>query len=734
MAAGLTKRITGSVVLMGVLFAVLVVSLYVLSNTTESVDSFGKYYFWLLITDAVVLIFIAILIAANSVQMLREFRRRVAGSRLTVKLIIMSVFLALVPVTLVYLFSVKFLTANIDSFFDIEVEEVLQDALELSRDSLDQQMRVMRRVTTEVAGQVAGVPRDQVGALLETLGGRIDASELSVLDRDNTLLASTGFFGDTEIEPERPPQSITLNAAEGLPYVGVDPYGAGDLVIRVVVPVLRDDDVDGHDVLQALYPVGKRSSELALGVQESYQRYQQMAFLSNPLKLSSLLTLSLTLALSVLTALWFAFYAARRMMVPIHNLVEGTKQIAEGDYSIRIYKHGNDEIRYLVDSFNEMTGRLEQSSILAEQSRQRLESQRAYLETVLRHISTGVLALDADGMLNTVNDAAAQILGEDIKDLFGLRLTDAGEQASAIHQFVAANQQYLGERQDWTQEVEIFGPRGRRLLLCRGAQLRDPEGRSTGVVVVFDDITSIVQAQRNAAWSEVARRLAHEIKNPLTPIQLSAERLRRKYLDKMQGEDAQLLDRLTHTIVQQVDAMKSMVKAFADYADAPAARFVRTDFNSLVLEVVDLYRDVEDKVDIALQLGTNLPTIPADVTRMRQLLHNLIKNALEAQKDSEHAYVLLETCLRVQGDDRQLQVRVEDRGPGFPLDQLDMVFEPYVTSKPKGTGLGLAIVKKIVEEHNGLVMIENNEQGGASVIMRFPIPASAPPMEFIRDE
>ena len=719
---------------MGVLFVVLVLSLYVLSNTTESVDSFGKYYFWLLITDALVLMFIAVLITANSVQMIREFRRRVAGSRLTVKLIVMSVFLALVPVTLVYFFSVKFLSANIDSFFDIEVEEVLQDALELSRDSLDQQMRVMRRVTTEIAGQIVEAPGDSLNDLLDAYGARIEASELTILSRDNTPIATTGFFGDALVEPDRPVEQVTLNASEGLPYVGLDPYGDGDLVIRVVVPLIREDDQEGHDVLQALYPVGKRSSGLANRVQENYQRYQQMAFLSNPLKLSSLLTLSLTLALSVLTGLWFAFYAARRMMVPIHNLVEGTKQVAEGDYSIRIYKHGNDEIRYLVDSFNEMTGRLEHSSLLAEQARERLESQRAYLETVLRHISTGVLALDTDGVLNTANDAAAQILGSEIQDLFGYRMTEAGEEATAIHQFVAANQGHLRKGHDWTQEVEVFGPQGRRLLLCRGAQLRDPGGRSTGVVIVFDDITSIVQAQRNAAWSEVARRLAHEIKNPLTPIQLSAERLRRKYLGKMQGEDAQLLDRLTHTIVQQVDAMKSMVKAFAEYANTPAANFVRTDLNALVLEVVDLYRDLEEKVDISVQLGTNLPTIPADVTRMRQLLHNLIKNALEAQKDCEQAIVSIDTSLRVQGDERQLELRVEDGGPGLPIDLFDKVFEPYVTSKPKGTGLGLAIVKKIVEEHNGLIVIRNNEHGGACVVMQFPVPGSAPPLEFIRDE
>jgi nitrogen fixation/metabolism regulation signal transduction histidine kinase len=251
--------------------------------------------------------------------------------------------------------------------------------------------------------------------------------------------------------------------------------------------------------------------------------------------------------------------------------------------------------------------------------------------------------------------------------------------------------------------------------------LRDSKNTVVGVVVVFDDITTIVQSQRNAAWSEVARRLAHEIKNPLTPIQLAAERLRHKYLSKMQGDDAELMDRLTHTIVQQVDSMKGMVKAFAEYANAPTINFIRTDINALVLEVVDLYRDIDESVDISVQLGTNLPAISADSTRLRQLLHNLIKNALEAQKDSKNPVVLVSTQLYQMEDNALLELVVEDRGPGFPLELLDKLFEPYVTSKPKGTGLGLAIVKKIVEEHNGQVYANNQESGGASMVLHFPV-------------
>ncbi len=729
MAAGLTQRLTSSVVLMGVLFAVLVLSLYILSNTTENVDLFGQYYFWLLLADAIVLILMAILIASNSFHLMREFRQRVAGSRLTVKLIVMSVFLSLVPVSLVYMFSVKFLRTNIDSFFDVKIEEALNDALELSRDSLALQMRVMRRVTTDVAGQLADVDKEDVVEELNIIGSRVEADELTLLDGNNRVIASSGFTGNLSVVPGKPEDDIAERASSGIPYVGVDPIGDGDLVIRVVVPVLTGNPASGNDVLQALYPVGGKSGELAVRVQESYQRYQQMVFLSKPLKLGSILTLSLTLMLSVLTALWFAFYAARRMMVPIHDLVEGTRLVADGDYSVRIYKHGDDELRYLVDSFNDMTGRLERSSKIATLSREHLESQRAYLETVLRHVSTGVITLELNGLLRTANDASVKILGSDIHQCIGRALDDEEFKTTLIYQFYELNRDYIESGKDWSHEIEVFHKQGRRLLLCRGAQLHDPSGKVAGVVIVFDDMTDIVQSQRNAAWSEVARRLAHEIKNPLTPIRLSAERLRRKYLHKMQGDDADLLDRLTHTIVQQVEAMQSMVKAFAEYANTPAAHFSRTDINRLILEVVDLYRDVDDAVEISVQLGTNLPAISADATRMRQLLHNLIKNSLEAQKDQSDPTILIGTNMILSGESWVLEMRVEDNGPGIPVDLIDKLFEPYVTSKPKGTGLGLAIVKKIVEEHNGLVFAQNIETGGGCIVMHFPVTSSVSQLE-----
>lgn len=716
---GVAQRLTSSVVLMSVLFAVLVVSLYILSNTAENLDRFGQYYFWLLLTDGLVLLFIAILIGSNSLHLLREFRQRVAGSRLTVKLIAMSIFLALVPVSLVYTFSVKFLRINIDSLSDVNVEAVMNDALELSRDSLNSQMQIMKRITQSAAQELSVVPSEQLYKKLQFLNENNESSTMSLLDKNGNLLAAT--------HPSVVPDVETVTRAlAGIPYVGLDPLDEGDLMIRIILSVPVDNDTDPpHYVLQALYPVGKKASQLATQVQDSYRRYQQMVFLSGPLKLGSILTLSLALLLSVLTALWFAFYAARRMMVPIHNLVEGTRLVADGDYSIRIYKHGEDELRYLVESFNDMTGRLEKSRNLAAESREYLESQRSYLETILRNVSTGVITFDTDGLLRTANDAAGRILGQELFDSIGFDLEDSAPEDALCYGFHSQIKQNLLRGSDWAREIEVLHTQGRRIIMCRGTQLRDAHDNIAGMVVAFDDITEIMQAQRNAAWSEVARRLAHEIKNPLTPIQLAAERLRRKYLGKMQGKDAELVDRLTHTITQQVDAMKSMVQAFAEYANTPTANFKPIDMNALIIEVADLYHGFEENVEISLELGTNLPTILADETRIRQLLHNLIKNGLEAQTDDEIPKLVIRTSLIRSAGNKIFELRVEDNGPGIPVELLEKLFEPYVTSKPKGTGLGLAIVKKIAEEHNGVVFAKNLEEGGGCIAVQLLLASDA---------
>lgn len=725
MVTKLSNRTLTSPFFMGMLFIVLIASLYVLGTMALRLDQFNRYYYWLLLGNVAALSFIAVLIGINGWRLIKEFRQRVAGSRLTVKLVILSVLLALVPVTLVYGFSIRFLRANINSSFDLEIEQALDDALELSRESLGLQMRTLQRDTINVAQQLVGVNETVAVIALNNLTIETDASEMTLIGPDNRIVASTGLLDNIAVQPNRPDDDLVVRARQGLPYVGVDPIGDGELYIRVVAPVFSEDATQENSVLQALYPIAERSSVLAESVQSSYQQYRQLVFLRKPLMISTMLSLSLALLLSVMMAVWFSFYAARRMMMPVHDLVQGTRAVAEGDYSRRIYKRSkNDELGFLVQSFNYMTLQLEQSRDNAEQSQKLVESQRAYLEAVLGQISSGVVTLGAANLVRTFNKAAIDILGPDLSTLEGKPLKQNKQDNSIVAQFSDQIASFLSSNKsaDWATELEVLDQTGRRFLFCRGASLHDVEGEPAGMVVVIDDMTTIISAQRDAAWSEVARRLAHEIKNPLTPIQLSAERLRRKFIHKLDGDDVDVLTRLTQTIENQVDVMKSMVNAFAEYASAPKLSLIQTDINQLLQDVTELYRGGEQDVNFSLVLDADLLPIAVDLPRMRQLMHNLIKNALEAQHAQQTPQVRIVTRNVRNASQQLLEIVTMDEGPGFPVESLSRVFEPYITSKPRGTGLGLAIVKKIVEEHDGTIKAENRPTGGAMVTVQLPFP------------
>ena len=729
---------------MAVLFVALIASLYVLGTTALRLDRFGRYYHWLLLGNGAALAFIATLLAVNVARLVREFRARVAGSRLTVKLVVLSVLLALVPVTLVYAFSVRFLRANLNSYFDLEIEQALDDALELSRESLGLQMRTLQRGTLEIAERLVGVDEDDAVLELTALSADTEASEMVLIGPDNRIVATVGLLGRITVQPERPDGDLVSRARAGLSYVGVDPVGDGELYIRVVTPVFSEDPTRDNSVLQALYPIASRSAALAESVQSSYRRYRQLVFLRRPLILSSVLTLSLALLASVMMAVWFALYAARRMMMPVHDLVEGTRAVADGDYSTRIYKRSkNDELGFLVQSFNYMTRQLDQARASAETSRRESERRRAWLQAVLARISSGVVTIDADYRIRMSNAAAHEILGVE-GPLTGESLvrdtTDVGTLAQLADHLVPLLEGAGDE--ELRTELEVFDRSGRRLLFCRASTPLDVADEPTGRVIVIDDMTAVVGAQRDAAWGEVARRLAHEIKNPLTPIQLSAERLRHKFSKVLEPADRELLDRLTRTIENQVGALGSMVRAFAQYAAAPQLALVETDVNQLVREVAALYPGgpggggEPDRGDpaahghVELRLGEGLAPLPLDAARLRQLVHNLVKNALEARRGEAPATVRLVTRA-VDVDGRPaVELACEDDGPGFPPELVHRLFEPYVSSKPRGTGLGLAIVKKIVEEHDGRIRLENvpgpgGSVSGARVGVRLPYPASS---------
>jgi nitrogen fixation/metabolism regulation signal transduction histidine kinase len=367
-----------------------------------------------------------------------------------------------------------------------------------------------------------------------------------------------------------------------------------------------------------------------------------------------------------------------------------------------------------------MTRRIAQARDAADRSQQAVEAQRAYLETVLGRLSSGVIAIDAAQGLRTANPAALHILHLEPDDVADQTLSDLAREHPRLLRWVEVVQEHQDTDREWRAEITLFSGEGRQVLLCRGSPLIQPGAEERGHVVVFDDITTLIMAQRDAAWGEVARRLAHEIKNPLTPIQLSAERLRHKLLAKLPPQDARVVDRATHTIVAQVEAMKAMVNDFSSYARTPKLEAEPLRLDTLVSEVMDLYRSAGANGNLELRLQAPDAQVMGDPLRLRQIIHNLVKNAQEAQGGQDEARILVTTSQAQDSEDPHVDLVVEDNGSGFEEELLGRIFEPYVTTKAKGTGLGLAIVKKIVEEHGGIIWAENTNDG-ARLAVRLPI-------------
>ncbi len=701
------------------LFALLLGSLYAMGIATESSARFGHLYLYLLLFNTLALFGLAGLILRHLLRLWRQHRRKAPGARLIARMVALFSALTLVPLAIVYAFSLQFLHRSIDSWFDVRISSALEDALELGRAALDARLREALRTTQTLARSLEELS-ERPDVSLHDLRSQGGAFELTLMTEKGRVLAFASA-DPTHILPLRFEGAGLFQLRQGRAYVGVGPASDGNLYIRAVVPMASLAEGEPR-LLQALYPFPQRLSTLAESVQAAYGQYQELAYLREPLKFSFTLSLSLVLLLSALAALLAGMEAARRLATPIGELVKGTQAVAEGRYDIQLPVTGQDDLGFLVQTFNDMTRKLARARHEAQRYQAQLERSRTHLEAILAHISSGVWMVDTRQVLRTANKAAGRILNTPLEPYLGSPLARIGEAHPQLAPLIDTLRAHLKGTQAWHAEITLMHPK-RQVLICRGSPLFLEEHIPAGHVIAFDDVTALIQAQRNAAWGEVARRLAHEIKNPLTPIQLSAERLRHKYLKRMSGKDAELMDRLTHTIIQQVEAMKEMVNAFSEYARAPMMQRQRLDLNRIVQEVVELYRG--GRMALHVQLAPALPPMEGDPARLRQVLHNLIKNAQEAMEGRGDAALWITTAL-IAGEG-VIEFRVEDNGPGIPEALLDQLFEPYVTTKPKGTGLGLAIVKRIVEEHGGIIWAENRVGGGARIVIRFPIDIPARP-------
>jgi len=413
--------------------------------------------------------------------------------------------------------------------------------------------------------------------------------------------------------------------------------------------------------------------------------------------------------------------SARYLVEPIRLLVDGTRAVATGDYNKRLPVTSSDELGQLVGSFNDMTQRIAAASKQAKQSQEMAEEERAYVQTVLSRLSTGVITLNAQRCVVTMNPKAESILNIKADDITG---TDIDTLATA-HPYLSTLADSINKNLDrkpsgWQEELAFMGHRGKQILMLNGTLLSPEQGHEGDDVIMFDDVTDFVRAQRNAAWGEMARRLAHEIKNPLTPIQLSAERVRHKCLKAIDGEAAQVLDKATSTIIEQVEAMKEMVNAFTQYARSPKLDLQPLPLNQLIRDTVEMYQESSAEYSIELDLDETNPLVSADANRIRQLLHNLVRNALDAMAEQDSGKLLITTLQAAKSSGEAVTLTLKDSGPGFGKDILDDAFEPYVTTKQHGTGLGLAIVKKIVEEHQGMIELSNRSEGGAHITVCLP--------------
>ncbi|MBC8211638.1 MAG: HAMP domain-containing protein [Gammaproteobacteria bacterium] len=699
------------------LVILLFVSLYSISDATSNSASFGKYYNLLVFFNAVGLIVLLGLIAYNVFKLILQYRLKAIGSRLTTRMISIFVILTIIPVSIVYYFSLTFLHRSIDSWFDVGVEQALEDSLKLGRSALDLRKREALKKSRLIAREIPTVPDEFLIVYLNDALSLHRAKEITLVGLNGVILGSS-----SENSAEMPSalgRTEFGSLGQDDHYLKLEQDPDSGLQIRVVVPVFDLSTIEQKKILQTLFPITDQVNELTQVVQRAYEKYRELSVLRDPLKTSFTMALSLVWLLSVLSAIWIAFIAARKLVSPINDLVEGTQAVAAGDYAKQLPLSGDDELGFLTRSFNTMTRKISRARAIADQSQMMEALQKSYLQSVLEHINSGVMTIDEAGVIKQGNRAAEMIFGLDTGTL-NERTTDQLIQSyPQLGRFFDVITQNVKNRQEWHEEIIIFGQNGRKVLRVRGSELEQKFQIVREQVIVIDDLTELIQAQKNSAWSEMARRLAHEIKNPLTPIQLSAERLQGKLAGQVDKEKQEMLDRYTHTIVQQVEAMKLMVNNFTDFARAPSPNLQNMDLNQMIREVVELYIENRKSIDIQLNLDMKMPEIQADAVRLRQLIHNLMKNASEAINDK--GWIRLSTqCVEEYGC-HYVELTVADSGKGISAGIMDTLFEPYVTGKSSGSGLGLAIVKKIVDEHNGLVWAENSETGGARFILRLPV-------------
>ena len=688
--------------------------LFLLASASANTALFASNYAWLLALNAIVALSLLALITWQLRALWGEHRAKVFGSRLKLRLMLMFGLMAVLPGLLIYAVSVQFVTKSIETWFDVRVEKALEAGLNLGRSALDSLLDDLAAKGQTMALELAERSETQRRLDLNRLREQYGLQSAALFSSDGELLATaTGELAT--LLPKQPTADLLRRVRSEHSVALLESDGEKELGLRVLVAVTPPGLGVETRILQLADPVPNALALNADSVQTVYADYQELSLGREGLTRIYAMTLTLTVLLALFTAIALAFVLARRLSAPLSILAEGTQAVTAGDYTPRQEVHSSDELGVLTRSFKQMTSQLDEARRDNERQRAELEAARAYLESILANLSAGVLVFDRRFVLRTVNEGALTILSDDFSNLLGEAAAEWPRQRALGEAILDAFAEH--QEDEWQEQIELDNAGALpQILLLRGTQL--PTGPHGGYVVVFDDVTRLIAAQRSAAWGEVARRLAHEIKNPLTPIQLSAERLQMKLADRLSGSEADMLARSTQTIIRQVEAMKRMVNDFSDYARLPAPQLAAVDLNALISEVLGLYET--SRAVITVTLAAELPLVWGDATQLRQIIHNLLRNAEDAQETVDSPGISIST----RQFEQAAELEVSDRGAGFPPEVMARVLEPYVTTKARGTGLGLAIVKKIVDEHQGRIKINNRQPCGAVVSILLPLATS----------
>ena len=690
------KTILTAIVTVSLSFGIYLLYLLSTQITTTS-DVFNELPVLLGVGVALIVV-LMILVGAQLLVTVRRYRAGVFGSKLTVRLILVFVLVSLVPGVVMYGISVQFLAGSIESWFDIRVDSALEGGLNLGRANLENGLGELQSKADSMAVSLSYQSTATQVASIDSLRDQAAISEATLFTTKGEVVASSNSGTDSFI-PLAPTQSMLRQAQLQESYAGIEEDEDVGLLLRVIVPINHLETE--MQILQVTQLVPQRLARDAAMVQEAYRDYQELSLSRYGIQRLYTLALTLSLGLALFSVVLLAVMFSNRLSAPLGFLAAGTRAVAKGDFSQRAPINRGDELGFLTESFSVMTGQLSEAKDAAEKHEKALTQANAYLSSILETLSAGVLTFDERLNLRAYNPSAEEILGQTLENALpsgDSSTTGLDSMRRLIKDGLSESQEIQSERQ-----VEIVVNESKKVLLVRISTLGG--GELPGFIVVFDDVTNLLQAQRSALWGEVAQRLAHEIKNPLTPIQLSAERLTHRLGPKLDHDDAAMLSRSIKTIVDQVAALKGMVNAFNEYSRNPDRKSELVDVNELVLDVIELYRATSVAIETKLE-NKNI-FLWGDTGKLRQVLHNLIQNSEQALMGHTNPELLIETVATPDAT----EIRIQDNGPGLSDEVMSRAFDPYYTTKAKGTGLGLAIVRKIIEEHDGAVSIRNGEVG-----------------------